>query len=189
MAATQAAVNAAGGHGGQINWSTAEWCYRQGETPAQAATAIVAEQRKHGPRPTITGDKRRRASRFVVTGRTGRFASSSRDSEPLIETARRANTVLLKRQAKAALKQANANIYHLLKNNYFHGIPLAEIYAAVERTGLSVPRDEKDCILTGRQGRATWPMTFHDMPVREHLWITWYKMETTGRYEVVGAIT
>lgn len=130
-----------------------------------------------------------RRSRFVVTGRTGRFASSSRTDEPLVETARRANAVLLKRQMKAAVKAANANVYHLLKNNYFHAIPLAEIYAAVERTGLSIPQDEKDCILTGRQGRATWPMTFHGLEVPAHLWITWYKMETSGRYEVVGAIT
>ena len=53
---------------------------------------------------------------------------------------------------KAAVKAANANVYHLLKNNYFHAIPLAEIYAAVERTGLSIPQDEKDCILNRQSG-------------------------------------
>ncbi len=107
------------------------------------------------------------------------------NTEPLTEEARKALPALMRK----AVKQAQKNVYTLLKPNYWTSIPLGDLYEAIEKTGLSIPDDEKSCILTGRDGRATWPLTYHGLKVPARLWITWHKMETTGRYEVVGAIT
>jgi hypothetical protein len=116
-----------------------------------------------------------------VARRTSRYGNT----EPLTEEARRA----LPRLMKAAVRKANDNIHKVLKPTYFQHIPLGDVYDATERTGLAIPEDEKSCMLTGRIGRAMWPLTFHGLRVPQHLWITWHKMDTTGRYEVIGAIT
>jgi hypothetical protein len=128
---------------------------------------------------------RSRLTRGAIS-RTSRFGSSE---EPLTIVAQKAHRIALIKQMKTAVKQASSGISKLLKNTYFPHVPLGAIYEIIERTGLAIPEDEKSCMLTGRQGRATWPLTFHGLAVPQHLWITWHKMEETGRYEVVGAIT
>jgi len=119
--------------------------------------------------------------------RRRRYANSS--DEPLVQAATRASRALAAKQLRAALRAANDNVHRTLKPTYFHSIPLDAIYAAVEKTGIEIDPEERACILTGRQGRASWPLRLHgrELPVR--LWITWHKMENTGRYEVIGAIT
>ncbi len=101
-----------------------------------------------------------------------RFANSDDGSEPLVGVAQRAHRAHLVKEARRALRQANNNIHRVLKPTYFQSVPTTDIYEAVERTGLTIPPDERSCILTGRQDRASWPLTFHGLPVRAHLWIT-----------------
>jgi len=117
--------------------------------------------------------------------RRSRFGNSD---EPLSIEAQKAQRIVLLKQMKAAIKQAQKNVYVLLKPTYYTSIPLGDIYEAVEKTGLAIPEDEKNCLLTGRDGRATWPLTFSGLPAPARLWITWHKMET-GRYEVIGAVS
>lgn len=86
-----------------------------------------------------------------------------------------------------AAKVANDQLYDLTHNQYFQGVPLGEIFAIVERAGFRFDPDEKDSILTGREGRATWDL-YGDVPGRplDHMLVlSWHKMERTGRYEVV----
>jgi hypothetical protein len=87
-----------------------------------------------------------------------------------------------------ALRRAN-NTLHALTKDYFRAIPLDRIYDAAEDEGLLIDADEKQCILCGRTGRADWPLTFEGKPIQSRLWITWYKLEVTGRYEVVAGVS
>ncbi len=92
---------------------------------------------------------------------------------------------------KSALRAANDALAELLHPTYFSAIPLDRIYDSVEDAGLQFEggSDEKQCILCGREGRASWELRFADQPIKQTLWITWHKMETTGRYEVIAAVT
>jgi hypothetical protein len=86
------------------------------------------------------------------------------NAEPLVDVAQKA----LRIHARRAVKQANANLHRTLKPTYFSAIPLDAIYKAVESTGLEIDPEERQCILCGRDGRATWPLTYRhiQMPVR-----------------------
>jgi hypothetical protein len=85
-----------------------------------------------------------------------------------------------------AARAANDQLHDLTHGRYFHGVPLDEIFAAVERAGFHLDPQEKECILTGRDGRATWDLyRAPGQPLNHMLVLTWHKMEVTGRYEVV----
>jgi hypothetical protein len=85
-----------------------------------------------------------------------------------------------------AARVANDQLYDLTHGQYFQGIPLGEIFAIVERAGFHLDPQEKECILTGRDGKATWDLYGGPgQPLNHMLVLTWHKMETTGRYEVV----
>jgi hypothetical protein len=114
-----------------------------------------------------TGRKRR------TTGKKRERARATRASSPSLAT---------------ALRRANDTLFRLVKSAYFSAIPLDRIYDAAENEGLVIDEEEKQCILCGREGRATWPLTFGGKRIQSRLWITWYKMET-GRYEVVAGVT
>ncbi len=117
-----------------------------------------------------------------------RFARTRRprfgNTEHLVGVAHKALRVHVRR----AVAAANNNLHRVLKPTYFQSIPLDSIYRAVESTGLTIDPEERQCILVGRQGRATWPLTYQGVPVNARLWVSWYKMES-GRYEVIGAVT
>lgn len=92
--------------------------------------------------------------------------------------------------AKAARK-ANDAIYDLIHNKYFQSIPLDRIFAIVEESGLSFDPEEKQVILTGRTGKATWALFDPESggAANHMLVLTWHKMENTGRYEVVAYVS
>ena len=92
--------------------------------------------------------------------------------------------------AKAA-KKANDAIYDLIHKQYFQSVPLDQLFAIVEKAGLSFDPDERDSILTGRTGKATWSL-FDPESGREAnhmLVLNWHKMENTGRYEIVAYVS
>lgn len=92
--------------------------------------------------------------------------------------------------AKAARK-ANDAIYELVHNRYFQSVPLDRLFAIVEEAGLSFDPEEKEVILTGRDGRATWAL-FDPESGREAnhmLVLSWHKMDVTGRYEIVAYVS
>jgi hypothetical protein len=89
---------------------------------------------------------------------------------------------------QSALRAANKALDELLRPTYFSAIPLDRIYDSIEGAGLSFELEDKECILCGREGRASWNLLFADRPIKQTLWITWHKM-TTDRYEVIAAVT
>ena len=90
----------------------------------------------------------------------------------------------------AALRKANDQLYDLTTNRYFASIPLDQIFGIVERAGLHFDPEEKECILTGRSGRSTWKLFNAAGNEVDHLLaMTWHKMDTTGRYEIVAYVS
>lgn len=86
---------------------------------------------------------------------------------------------------------ANTRLYELVHNRFFDSVPLAEVFDIVERAGFRLDPDEKECILTGRDGRATWDL-YGSAPGQtlDHMLVLhWHKMDTTGRYEIVAYVS
>jgi len=100
---------------------------------------------------------------------------------------RSSNTATLARAAK----KANEAIYGLIHNKYFQSVPLDGLFAIVEEAGLSFDPEEKESILTGRTGKATWDLFDPESgrAANHMLVLTWHKMETTGRYEIVAYVS
>lgn len=112
---------------------------------------------------------------------------SSPSGRPPLRPPRASNKTTLARAAR----RANDTIYALIHNRYFHAIPLDDLFTAVEEAGLRFDPEEKEVILTGRDGKATW-MLFDPESDREAdhmLVLNWHKMENTGRYEVVAYVS
>ena len=86
-------------------------------------------------------------------------------------------------------RKANDTLHDLTARQYFSAIPLDRIYDIVEGAGFTFDAEEKFCILCGREGRATWELFYKDRPANRMLVITWYKMDITGRYEVVAYVS
>jgi hypothetical protein len=86
----------------------------------------------------------------------------------------------------ARAKKANEALHDLVHGTYFTAIPLDRIFDAVEQAGLRFDPEEQQCILCGREGRATWHL-FDDAGrgVDRMLVLSWHKLDVTGRYEVV----
>jgi hypothetical protein len=104
-----------------------------------------------------------------------------------LRPARSSNTATL---AKAARK-ANDAIYDFIHHKYFQSVPLDQLFTLVEEAGLSFDPEEKQSILTGRTGKATWSL-FDPESGREAnhmLVLNWHKMENSGRYEVVAYVS
>jgi hypothetical protein len=93
------------------------------------------------------------------------------------------------RTDRSAAKRANDALHDLTAKQYFSAIPLDRIYDIIEEAGLTFDAEEKSCILCGREGKATWELFFDGKPAKRMLVATWYKMEQTGRYEVVAYVS
>lgn len=78
-----------------------------------------------------------------------------------------------------------------LTSRYYSAIPLDRIFDAVESAGFAFDPEEQQCILCGREGRATWQLFSPDTKrqVNHMLVLNWYKMDVTGRYEIVAYVS
>jgi len=89
-----------------------------------------------------------------------------------------------------AAKQANNDLYDLVHNKFFPAVPLDQIFGIVEQAGFHFDPEEKLCILTGREGRATWQLYGEPGREVEHtLVVQWHKMDVTGLYEIVAYVS
>lgn len=88
-----------------------------------------------------------------------------------------------------AARKANDAIHKLTIVNYFVHIPLAELFKIVEDAGFTLDPEQKECFLTGRQGKASWDLFFNGKPANRVLVLTWHKMDVTGRWEVVSYVS
>lgn len=98
--------------------------------------------------------------------------------------------VLQSKPGKPSAKRANDQLYDLVNNKYFTAIPLDQIFDIVEGAGFHFDADEKQVILTGRDGKASWDL--YDRPghlAKHMLVLQWHKMDVTGRYEVVAYVS
>jgi hypothetical protein len=88
-----------------------------------------------------------------------------------------------------AARKANDAIYDLIHNRYFQSVPIDKLYEAVERAGFHFAPEDRDVILTGRQGRGTWDLYNAGGHRVDHvLVVQWYRMES-GRYEIVAYVS
>lgn len=89
-----------------------------------------------------------------------------------------------------AAKKANDQIYDLVTNKYFQGIPVDKLFDIVKSAGFRFDPEEEEFILAGRDGKATWQLYDESgRPVNHMLVLQWHKMDTTGRYEVVAYVS
>jgi hypothetical protein len=90
-----------------------------------------------------------------------------------------------------AASKANDALHDLTHSKYFSAIPLDRIYDIVETAGFDFEIEEKQCMLCGREGKATWELFAPETqrPVNHMLVVTWHKMDVTGRYEVVAYVS
>lgn len=79
---------------------------------------------------------------------------------------------------KKARKKANDALHALTTNKYFSGVPASDIKELLNKFGFNGAA--MDGIYTGREGK------LHEQ-VGPKTWIsmTWYKMEGSGKYEIV----
>lgn len=84
-----------------------------------------------------------------------------------------------------AATRANNALFDLITHKYFSAIPLDRIYDIVEAAGFTFEAEEKQCMLCGRDGRATWELFAPNGHAVNHMLVVeWHKMERSGRYEV-----
>ncbi|HSX23284.1 MAG TPA: hypothetical protein VLE97_10975 [Gaiellaceae bacterium] len=94
------------------------------------------------------------------------------------------------KQVAQAARRANDQIYDLIHGRYFQSIPLDQIFGIVEAVGFHFDSEEKQVILAGRDGKATWDLYWEPGRTVDHkLVLTWHKMDVTGRYEVVAYVS
>jgi virulence-associated protein VapD len=80
---------------------------------------------------------------------------------------------------RAAINRTNAELANLGRN-FHNSIPNADIDAILTRNGF---QETQEGIYCGREGR------IHEQVSEKHwLTMTWYKMEATGRYEIVAYV-
>lgn len=80
---------------------------------------------------------------------------------------------------RTRINRLNKGLRDLTTNKYFERLPLCDIGNICTMHGFAT--DDFDGIYCGRQGRAT-------ISLGEKVWmnISWYKMDVSGRYEVVA---
>lgn len=74
------------------------------------------------------------------------------------------------------------------RTRYFDGVPITEMIEICESAGFVISEDDRSMILCGREGKATVDL-YQDGKTKNTLVFTWYKMEATGRYEVVAYVS
>jgi hypothetical protein len=92
-------------------------------------------------------------------------------------------------RADRPARRANDALHDLVAKRYFSAIPLDRIYDIIEESGFAFDAEDKSCILCGREGKATWELFHEGRPAKRMLVVTWYKMDVTGRYEVVAYVS
>lgn len=80
---------------------------------------------------------------------------------------------------RKATRAASAAIYQLTTGRYFETLPVVEIKEILNAHGLN--GDAMDGIYCGREGRIHEPIGAVCA-----ITMTWFRMETTGRYEIVA---
>lgn len=85
-------------------------------------------------------------------------------------------------EERRARIKANKEIERFLRNRLFDSIPLKDMMEILDRHGFD--SEAMEGIYTGREGRS------HDK-VGPNTWLTmtWYKMEVTGRWEIVAYLS
>jgi len=101
-------------------------------------------------------------------------------------------------------KKINVEIANLVNNKYFQPIPLEKISDILNKYDiilLNEDNTEYEGFLTGRTGRANIDMGIKSSGVQKNGFVTysqiynsklilsWYKMEVSGRYEVVAYLS
>lgn len=87
-------------------------------------------------------------------------------------------------------RKANDGIYDLIHNKYFSAVPLDRLFDLVEAAGFAFDPDDKQCILCGRTGKASWNLRDKAGRDVDHvLVLQWHKMEPSGRYEIVSYVS
>ena len=167
--------------------------YRNGKLTDAAGTAFEEYSRAWAKRVstalTETAPTRHHATKKSPAQLDREIAEAlhSPSGRQPLRPARSANVVTLAKFAK----KANEAIYDLTHNKYFGSVPIAQLFAIVENAGFRFDPDEKDVILTGRDGKATWflydPET--DKSVNHMLVLNWHKLENSGRYEIVAYVS
>ena len=110
--------------------------------------------------------------------------SSPGGKQPLRQTRVSTKAVFTK-----AAKTANDQIFDLINNKYFKGIPNDQLFAIVKNAGFRFDPEEEEFILVGRDGKATWQLYDEEgREVNHMLVLQWHKMDS-GRYEVVSYIS
>jgi hypothetical protein len=104
----------------------------------------------------------------------------------------RRNAILPPSVKFSTVKNLINEYLHQVGLTYHRQIPMGEMMEFMEVHGV-VPLDEDGepltgVILTGREGRANFPLTYHGKRVRPSWTLTWYK-HNTGRYEVTSYVS
>lgn len=120
-----------------------------------------------------------------------RIIPHERPSGRVLNRRHRRNPLLPESVKFKTVKDIINKYLHELGTRFHQHIPMKDMMDFMEVHGV-VPLDEDGSpltgvILTGRQGRATFPITYHGKPVRPSWTLTWYKFDT-GRYEVVSYV-
>jgi hypothetical protein len=82
------------------------------------------------------------------------------------------------KQKKAAKNAVNTALYAI---NYSDGLPVTKIDGILSSNGFE---ETEPAIYCGREGRSHQPVGFG-----VYLALSWYKMEPTGRYEIVAYVS
>ena len=87
-------------------------------------------------------------------------------------------------KTKTRVNQINRELAALTKNKYFKHVPMDEINDSIKKAGYRLPKE--DYILTGHEGRATWPLYdyVYGEETNKILRVSWYRMPS-GNFEIV----
>jgi hypothetical protein len=86
---------------------------------------------------------------------------------------------------RSARKSANDYLWDVGRQYHDH-VPLAAIVAQLAELGIAVP--ESECILCGRDSRATFALEFEGREPNSMLVLMWHRMES-GRYEITAYLS
>lgn len=84
--------------------------------------------------------------------------------------------------SKPSLRKLAKAIADFTRNTYFDGLPIQALSGIVQEHGFDA--SELDGIYCGRDGRHLARIS-----PKAGLFMTWHKMEVTGRYEVVAYVS
>jgi hypothetical protein len=110
-------------------------------------------------------------------------------TQPIQKTAGSNKTVIVAAREPniptAVRTKATAFLWKLTANKYYEAIPIHEMSEGLKQFGIDL---EQDFILTGRDGRDTFNLTYQGQSVQSMLALQWHKMDS-GRWEVNAYLT